>query len=430
MVTSIHRRRSVPPRTPAPLDVYLGDRRVGTLRRPGSRRLAFEYDAEFVEARELTALSVSLPVRAGRFTNSETRPFFEGLLPEGVVREQVARERGVSPDNSFGLLAEIGAECAGAVVIVPQGENPAPSDTSSVRWLSDDELADLITALPAHPLGGGVDTRVSLGGVQEKLIVTRSPTGVFGQPIGGAPSTHIIKPTPAAWTDIAANEAFCLRVARCAGLRSATSEVMTIADTRCLVVERYDRALTDDMRVVRVHQEDFCQAMGVLPGSKYEFEGGPSVAGVVETLRGVSAAPASDVTACLRAVALNYVLGNSDAHGKNFSLLYDPALGPRLAPLYDVVSTAVYDVTPRMAMTIGGVDEPEAVGTASWRQLAADCGVNATLLLRDIGRVAEAVVTCVGAVANMAAAEGWHRPVIDEICQTVDSRAAQIADSM
>lgn len=411
--------------TPRALDVYLGERHVGKLYRPGSGRLAFEYDEELVANLDGSPLlSVSLPVQRGRFRNSDTRPFFEGLLPEGAVREQVARERGVSPQNSYGLLAEIGAECAGAVVIVPEGHELAPADTSSIRWLSDDELAEALARLPAHPLGGGIDTRVSLGGVQEKLIVTRAPSGVFGQPIGGAPSTHIIKPTPPAWTDIAANEAFCLRVASCCGLRSAASEVAIIGETPCLIVERYDRTLTADMRIVRVHQEDLCQALGVLPESKYEFEGGPSIARSIETLRAISAAPAADVTAFLRAVAIDYLVGNSDGHGKNFSLLYDPNTGPRLAPLYDVVSTAVYDVTTKLAMLIGGEDEPSNVTGNSWRALAAECAVNAPLLLRDLRRTTAHVQECAAAVAATAAAEGWKRPVIDEICSVIGERAS------
>jgi serine/threonine-protein kinase HipA len=414
---------------PAPalhaLDVYLAGAHVGKLYRPGSGRLAFQYDAALAEeARGSLLLSASLPLQAERFRNSETRPFFEGLLPEGSVREQVARERGVSVQNAFGLLAEIGAECAGAVVIVPEGQEPAAPDTSSVRWLSDEELADALANLPAHPLGGGTDVRVSLGGAQQKLVVTRAPSGRFGQPLAGAPSTHIIKPSPAGWTDLAANEAFCLRVAHCCGLATATSETAEIAGTSCLIVERFDRTLTDDMRIVRLHQEDFCQALAVLPDSKYEFEGGPSIAGVVAMLREISSAPAADVTAFLRAVAINYLAGNSDAHGKNFALLYDPLAGARLAPLYDIVSTAVYDVTTKMAMFIGGEEEPAALTEESWRRLGEECGVNARLLVRDLRTLAARAHDCAGAVAATAAAERWHRPVIDDICRVVEERAA------
>jgi serine/threonine-protein kinase HipA len=295
-----------------------------------------------------------------------------------------------------------------------------------VRWLSDEELAEALANLPAHPLGGGADARVSLGGVQEKLIVTRAPSGRFGQPLGGAPSTHIIKPSVAPWTDIAANEAFCLRVARCCGLATATCETVEIGDTSCLVVERFDRTLTDDLRIVRIHQEDFCQALGVLPASKYEGEGGPSIADIVAALRQISAAPAADVNALLRAVGLNFLVGNSDAHGKNFALLYDDVAGPRLSPLYDIVCTAVYDVTPRMAMLIGGQDEPAAVTEESWRRLADDCGVNAPLLVRNLRVLAGRARECAAAVAATATAEGWHRPVIDEIVRVVDERATML----
>jgi serine/threonine-protein kinase HipA len=407
------------------LDVYLTGEHVGKLYRPGSGRLAFQYDAAVVEgAGGSLLLSASLPVQAARFRNSETRPFFEGLLPEGAVREQIARERGVSVQNAFGLLAEIGAECAGAVVIVPEGEALAPTDTSSVRWLSEDELADALANLPAHPLGGGTDVRISLGGVQQKLVVTRAPSGRFGQPIGGGPSTHIIKPSLAGWADIAANEAFCLRVARCCGLVTATSETAEIGGMSCLIVERFDRTLTDDMRIDRLHQEDFCQALAVLPDSKYEREGGPSIARVVLALREITPAPAAHVTAFLRAVAINLLVGNSDAHAKNIALLYDPVTGARLAPLYDIVSTAVYDVSTRMAMLVGGEEEPAAVTEQSWNRLAEECGVNARLLIRDLRTLAARARSCAAAMAAAATAEGWHRPVIDEICRVIDERAA------
>jgi serine/threonine-protein kinase HipA len=414
----------VPPPTLRALDVYLAGAHVGKLYRPGSGRLAFEYDAAVADqAAGDLLLSASLPVQAERFPNGQTRPFFEGLLPEGAVREQVARERGVSTENAFGLLAEIGAECAGAVAVVPEGEQPASTDTSSVRWLSEEELADALANLPTHPLGGGTDVRVSLGGVQQKLVVTRAPNGRFGQPLGGAPSTHIIKPSIAGWTDIAANEAFCLRVAQCCGLSTAASATAEIGTTTCLVVERFDRTLTDDMRIVRIHQEDFCQALGILPGSKYEFEGGPSIARIIALLRAISAAPAADVNAFLRAVGINYLVGNSDAHGKNFALLYDPGVGPRLAPLYDVVSTAVYDVTTKMAMFVGGQEEPAAVTEAGWLRLAEECGVNGPLLLRGLRALAAHARDCGAAVAATAAAEGWHRPVIDDVLAVIDERA-------
>ena len=418
-----------PARDSPALDVYLVGAHVGQLYRPGSGRLTFEYDASTVkDCPGEPLLSASLPVQAERFQNGQTRPFFDGLLPEGSVREQVARERGVSVQNSFGLLAEIGAECAGAVVVVPEGQQPAASDMSSVRWLTEIELIEVIADLPAHPLGGGTDVRLSLGGMQQKLVVTRGPDGRFGQPLGGAPSTHIIKPSLSGWTDIAANEAFCLQVARSCGLTTASSHVTSLGQTRCLVVERFDRRLSDDARIARAHQEDFCQALGVLPDSKYEAEGGPSIAQVVAALRDLSAAPAVDVNAFLDAVVVNYLVGNSDGHGKNFALLHDAAAGIRLAPLYDIVSTAVYDVTPKMAMLIGGEETPTAVTPTAWRRLAEESGVTATLFLPHLRALATRVAECAHAAAAASVAEGWHRPVIDEILQVVDRRVGAVLE--
>ena len=415
----------------ASLDVYLSQDHVGKLYRPGSGRLAFEYDQSVVETSlGQPILSTSLPVQAGRFPNGQTRPFFEGLLPEGSVREQVARERKISVQNSFGLLAELGSECAGAVIVIPEDQPLAPTDGTAVRWLTDEELADALNNLPLHPLGGGTDVRVSLGGVQEKLVVTRAPSGRFGQPLGGAPSTHIIKPSGAAWTDIATNEAFCLRVAHGCGLSAATSEIATIGETSCLIVQRFDRTLADDLHIARLHQEDFCQALGVLPSSKYESEGGPSIAAITEVLRNLSAAPAADVNAFLDAVVLNFLMGNSDAHGKNFALLHqaNPADGVRLAPLYDIVSTAVYDVTPNMAMSIGGLEQPGLVNGHAWRRLCEECGVNAPLFLRRVRDLAVIGRECAAATAAAARAEGWYRPVIDEILDVAQIRSEMLLD--
>lgn len=416
---------------PAPelreLDVYLAGRLVGHLTRPGSGRLAFQYAEEIVaESPRGIVLSASLPVEQARFSNARARPFFEGLLPEGAIREQIARERGVSVSNAFGLLAEIGAECAGAVVIVPSGMEPAPPTTAAVRWLSPEELEAALAALPSHPLGVGNDVRLSLGGMQQKLVVTRAPSGKFGQPLGGAPSTHIIKPSLSGWEDIAANEAFCLRVAASCRLESSRATVEVVGDTPCLIVERFDRTLSDDLRIERVHQEDFCQALGLLPESKYEFEGGPAIARIIATLRAISARPAADVNAFIRAVGFNFLIGNSDGHGKNFAILYDPDLGPRLAPLYDLVCTAVYNVTAKMAMRIGGEEDPSAVDEDAWRRLAGECGLNATLLLRDLRALAERVLRCADAVSRAAIAEGWHRPILDRIVEVIEHRAVLV----
>jgi len=417
---------------PTRLDVYLAGERIGDLERQGPTRYRLRYANDTVERHGEGALllSASVPVRPDPYPSGRTKPFFEGLLPEGAIRSTIARTLGLSEDNGFGLLAELGADCAGAVVILPAGA-PAPTpETGSVEWLDNDALAQRIADLPRNPLGvtdahGRV--RLSLAGVQPKLVVTRSPSGRIGQPMGGAPSTHLIKPPQEQYPGLVANEAFCLRVAHSAGLRAASAEVTQIGGLACLLVERWDRAIDDDGRIARVHQEDFCQALGLLPAAKYEVEGGPSIAGLVELLRGLGAPTlARDLNELVRAVALNFLLGNSDAHGKNYALLYEPLGIGRLAPLYDVVSTRVYpDLSQSLAMTIGGIDDPDEVDTGAWRRLAADSGLGSQVP-RAVQTFAGRVVESARVVRDASRAEGWHRPVLDEIVELAQRRAQQL----
>jgi serine/threonine-protein kinase HipA len=411
------------------LDVHLAGSSVGTLTRPGSGRVRFAYSASARDefpARNL--LSASLPVRDEPYPNARAKPFFEGLLPEGSVRERVANEFHVSYDNVHGLLEKIGAECAGAVVIVPQGEAPPDPGSAELEWLTEEEVAEKIQNLPTQPLGvvpGRV--RLSLGGVQDKLVLVRSPTGRFANPLYGAPSTHIIKPAGTRYEGIVANEAFCLRVAHCSRLPVARTSIEQIGDYECLVVERFDRTFGPANRIERVHQEDFCQALGVLPSAKYEADGGPSAADLVSAVRRLSTRAAADVVMLIRSMILNFLIGNSDAHAKNYALLYEPLTQARLAPLYDLVSTAVYDVEQALAMSIGGAFDPNAIEIQNWLQLAEDTNLASRQLLLELRDLAERVERCARSVRSQAAAEEWYHPVIDEIVEGIRSRAALLA---
>jgi serine/threonine-protein kinase HipA len=414
------------------LDVYLRGDRVGALERQGPTRYRFRYSEEVVErsGEGALVLSACLPARREPFRSSQTKPFFEGLLPEGAIRSTIARSFGLSEDNGFGLLGELGADCAGAVVILPP-DAPTPTiDIGSVDWLDDDTLAQRVADLPRNPLGVGnarSRVRLSLAGVQPKLVVTRAPSGKIGQPTRGVPSTHIVKPPLQQFPDLVANELFCLRVARLCGLRVAAAETLEIAGSACLLVERWDRTIADDGRIARLHQEDFCQALGLLPAAKYEVEGGPSFPALVEGRRQLGGpALALDLNELVRALALNFLLGNADAHGKNYALLYDPIGVPRLAPLYDIVSTSVYPELQRsLAMSIGGIDDPDAIGIAAWQSLASHSGLG-TQVPRVVQGFAERVVANGRAVGDASRAEGWHRPVVDEIVGVAERRAAQL----
>jgi serine/threonine-protein kinase HipA len=408
------------------LIVYLGAQQIGELERQGPTRYRFTYDNKLVvePGEGAILLSASLPVRPQTYPNARAKPFFEGLLPEGAVRREVARALGVSEANGFGLLRELGADCAGAVVVL-RPDTELDEAAGRIKWLSDEQIEELLKNLRRHPLGIAPEEgiRLSLAGLQEKLIVTRAANGSIGQPIHGTPSTHIIKPAQNDYPGIVENEAFCLRVAARVGLPAARAEIRSFGAIQTLIVERFDRTISDSGSIVRLHQEDFCQALGVLPTAKYENEGGPSITGIAALLRELG--DARDLRNFSLAILVNFLLGNSDAHGKNFALLYDQPGRVRLAPAYDVVSTNVYDgLTTRLAMSIDGVEDPTRVTADNWNRMLAAAGFRPQRgqLERALRQVKEGV----DATLEVARAEGWHRSVLDDIFSVVEERSGQL----
>ena len=201
-------------------------------------------------------LSLSLPVRTERFPKGIARPFLDGLLPEGESRRIIARRVGVDVDDTHGLINALGRDCAGAIVIQPMEESgPPPSTTTTAEPLSDEQLADLVRNLRSAPLGASGRVRISLAGVQDKLLLTRMPDGTWGRPVDGTPSTHILKPEIAAYPNTVENEAFCMRIAKHLGLQAASVETTEVAGRRLVVVERYDRMVRPDGTVERIHED-------------------------------------------------------------------------------------------------------------------------------------------------------------------------------
>lgn len=409
------------------LDVYLHESRIGTLVQATGTDYCFAYSEETVaEAGEgAIVLSNSLPVRTEPYDAMETRIFFDGLLPEDSRRDEIARELRISSNDSYGLLAEIGRDCAGAVVIVPEGESIKPTD-SSVAWLSREELEVLVERLPARPLGvrrEGLKMRLSLAGVQRKLTLIRSGSGQFGEPRADAPSTHLIKPQyNEEYQDLAYNEMFCMRVAKCVGLPVAETELEVISGRPCLISQRFDRS-SSGMKTTRLHQEDLCQALGVPSNLKYQDRSGPGFRQFCELLQAIGRG--ADVETAVRAAVCNFVLGNSDAHGKNFAILF-AEFGRRLAPLYDLVSTAVYDLEDAMAMSVGDAFEPEEVDLADWVDMSADCDLQAGPFLNLVRETAIRVLDCAEGVAGLARAEDWHVPLIDGIVEVARNRSGLV----
>jgi serine/threonine-protein kinase HipA len=368
------------------LAIWLNDERVAVIQRERSR-LRLSYTPEALDRYELglPLLSLSLPLTMDSYPQGVTRAFLDGLLPEGESRQVIARDLGLRDTDTFGLIRALGRDCAGALVIQP-AEDPAPRIpiTLTADPLSDDDLADLIANLRSAPLGAGGRVRISLAGVQEKLLLTRMPNGRWGRPVDGTPSTHILKPEVAAYPATVANEAFCMRLAHALGMDVAHVETTQISNRKLIVVDRYDRIVGADGSVQRLHQEDLCQASGLPPHQKYEEDGGPSlrrIAGLIEL-----ATSRDSLERLLQAVTLDVVIGNGDAHAKNFSILHSQSGALRLAPLYDLMSTLHYG-DDHLAMYIDGVQRTDRVTGRRLIKEAARWGLargRATEIVRDL----------------------------------------------
>lgn len=380
---------------PRKLDVYLRQELTGQLIQDEHGQMSFSYAESWLKNPNAMPLSHSLPLRKERFSRNECRGFFAGVLPEQAQREVIAKNLGISARNDFAMLEQIGGECAGAVIFVPAGES-LPERKYGYRQLSSGQLAEILKQLPRRPLMAGEDgIRLSLAGAQDKIAVHVSH-GQISLPLGGAPSTHILKPAIERFEGIVFNEAFCMKLARAIGLHVAKAELGKVESTDYLLVERYDRRLSKDSpdgpeHLEREHQEDFCQALGIVPENKYQNEGGPSLKQCFALLRELSSAPVIDLQRLLDAVICNFLIGNHDVHGKNFSLLY--GCETRLAPLYDSLSTAYYpELSKKMAMKIGGEYVSDKVRPKDFEQLAEEAGLAKPMLKRRVQELAETVL--------------------------------------
>jgi len=351
------------------LEVWLFAERVGTLALVDGR-LNFRYAPDWISRPDAVPLSSSLPRQAEPFDDHHARPFFAGLLPEGQLRRLIAQQLQVSSQNDFALLDQIGGECAGAVTLLEQGQGLS-SQAHDIQWLSDEEIVAILDELPHRPMLAGKDgLRLSLAGAQDKLPVVFDGDRI-GLPRNGTPSSHILKPAIRAIADTVTNEGFCLALAEAMQLKPAKSQLRTVLGRQFLLVERYDRVANVQGQRQRLHQEDFCQALGVAPEMKYQNEGGPDLAQCFDLVRRVTRPSAPHILRMLDFVIFNALIGNHDAHAKNFSLLYANRT-PALAPLYDVLSTAVYpNLTPKMAMKIGSKYKFSEVQARHWNQFAA-----------------------------------------------------------
>ena len=411
------------------LEVWLLGAHVGTLSQVEGR-LGFAYVPGAT-----TPLSQSLPIRPEPFDDRAARPFFAGLLPEGGKRKQIARTLQISTQNDYALLDSLGGECAGAVTLLDAGQWPPPPDAPrEVRWLDHAQLLQVLDEMPLRPMRAGEDgLRLSLAGAQDKLPVVWDTDGLrIGLPLNGSPSSHILKPPIAGIDGSVFNEAFCMALAGALKLDVAGTQIQAIANgaqqRHYLLVERYDRQADatklPHLPTQRLHQEDFCQALGIASEHKYQNEGGPGLAQAFALVRSATRPSALHTLKLLDFVVFNALIGNHDAHGKNFSLLYTPA-GAVLAPLYDALSTAVYPaLTEKMAMKIGSKYKFSEVMAPHWEQFAVDAALSPAQVKKRILDIARRLPDLARATLATFQGKGHRHPVINQIVALIDQRCA------
>jgi serine/threonine-protein kinase HipA len=313
------------------------------------------YTEEGLEAAPLNSplLSCSLPLTA---RPRDASAYCRGLLPEGQALQALAAQAGVAVNDTFRLLARYGRDVAGALVIDAEESSHA---RFGVEPYTADGLATAVEELDEYPLGVHDDSELSLAGLQDKLLLVQLENGGWGRPLGGRPSTHILKADDSRYPGLVAAEADCLALARAAGLTSVESELVELNGRECLIVSRFDRDASGST-VRRIHQEDLCQALAIDPEgargrAKYEDGGGPSLRQLARLLDTYAAEPRVELDRLVAAIVYTVLIGNADAHGKNLALLHPTPETVSLAPLYDTVPTALWpNLRKRAAMAIGG----------------------------------------------------------------------------
>jgi serine/threonine-protein kinase HipA len=371
------------------LTVLLGDRVAGVVTRARGGRLSFVYDDAYRSQEGPTPLSLSMPAQVRTHPDRVVTPWMWGLLPDNdAVLARWARRFGVSASSPFGLLASpVGQDCAGAVrFVASDAVDAALGRPGRVQWLTEEDVAARLRELRQDVtawLGGDFSGRFSLAGAQAKTALVHH-NGRWGLPMGSAATNHILKPAISGFDDHDLNEHLCLRAAALAGLPAARSEVVSFGDETAVQIERYDR-LRAGRALVRIHQEDACQALGVPPTAKYQSDGGPGPADIAALFRRTMPAQIADAAVQQFADALlwNWVIAGTDAHAKNYSLLLSGSQ-VRLAPLYDVASALPYGTHERklrLAMKLGNDYRLHGQRPTTWSALAAQLGLNRDLLV-------------------------------------------------
>ncbi|KAF0244778.1 MAG: serine/threonine-protein kinase [Planctomycetota bacterium] len=413
---------------------------AGRVRQDGRGRQAFAYDAGWRGRDDAVPLSLSLPLAAVDHGHGATEAFLWGLLPDNeLVLERWGRRFHASPRSPFALLAHVGEDCAGAVQFAAPERAAAllGPGRMEVAWIEEREIAARLRALREDHAAwrAARDTgQFSLGGSQPKTALLLHD-GRWGVPAGRTPTTHILKPPLPGLAGHVENEHLCLVLAREAGLAAATSEVRRFAGEIAIVVERYDRMRGKETSspksagvpsILRVHQEDACQSLGIRPALKYQNDGGPSPAVIVELLRAHSSNVPEDIDAFVDALAFSWLTAGTDAHAKNFSILHGAGGRVRLAPLYDLASALPYPDFDqrqlRLAMKIGGEYRLARIGRRQWTALARELRLDPAGTVASVAALAARIITALPTVREQAAADRLEPRAVSALLGPLKSR--------
>lgn len=394
------------------LSIRLHGEPVGILEQTPTGKKIFTYNRDAV-----TPISVGMPIREQAYDEQACEAFFGGLLPEGELAKQIiGKKYKISSNNSFALLKAIGYDCAGAISchaidepIVPQYSIPLVG-----RIVTDDELYNHLKDLPKKPLFMDVEgLRLSLAGVHDKAAICLIDNQV-SFPENGCPTTHILKPASPHFEGLTENEYFVMKIAQQIGLSVPQIELRKIKDITFLLIERYDRRIKNNY-IERIHQEDFCQALGIPSVKKYQNEGGPGFKSCFDLLN-ITAQPAIDRNHLASIIVFNYLIGNMDAHGKNFSLLHRDVSDIQLTPFYDVICTRVYgNLTSKMAMKMGSKYDADQVLPRHWQQLCEEVKYRYISMIDLIKKLGNQIKDVAIQEKKLLQNKGIDHPIIDKI---------------
>ena len=412
--------------------VVLDDVIAGTLTRLKGGRLRFDYSDDYRDREAATPLSLSMPTQVKSHPDSAITPWLWGLLPDNdLVLSRWAREFHVSASSPFSLLSTpIGEDCAGAVrFTASDGMDRVLQRSGAIAWLTEDEVADRLRDLrqdSAAWLGKDFTGQFSLAGAQAKTALYFQD-GRWGVPSGSTPTTHILKPAVAGFDDHDLNEHLCLDAARRAGLVAVRTRVVRFGDESAVVVDRYDRQVRGST-IIRVHQEDVCQALDLPPSGKYQNEGGPGPGAIASLLRRVMSPRVGDEAVSRFADALiwNWLIAGTDAHAKNYSLLL-ASDQVRLAPLYDIASALPYGTHEkklRLAMKVGG-DYGVFPTRNRWPAAARELGLDVDVLVDRVRELASRAPDAFADAAKAADVVALARPMPDRLVDLISDRAAR-----